>query len=178
MKDGQTVGIAIAIGLVAALLGHTVGVTPLVSGFLIAACFASRMQWGIIAFGASLVRDVVAGISPFTLVRLVGILVVLALLWRRPIRPRFSSLALSLAIASPAYHLALAVGDWITQICTQYPRSVDGLLASITASLPYFYRSFMGELLVIGVFAAGYALVGSSLLGRRQTTLSSSHREL
>ncbi len=172
MKDGRALQVAIAIGLVAAFLGHAVGVTPWLSGILIAACFVSRRQWGIIAFGASLVRDVVTGISLFTGVRLIGMLVVLTLLWRRPIRPRFSSLALSLAIASPAYHLVLAVGDWMTQICTRYPRNVDGLLASITTSLSYFYRSLTAEFLVVGVFAAGYALIGSSLLGRRPAVLS------
>jgi len=117
-----------------------------------------------------LARDLIVGVSWFTLVRLVGILAVIGIIWALRVRPSLKPLLLGVGLSSSAYHLVLAVGDWVTQACSTAPRTPQGLIATMTSSLPYFQRSLIAELLFTSVFLGAYALAGH-LLARRWPAL-------
>jgi hypothetical protein len=80
----------------------------------------------------------------------------------RLLRTRLSlpSLAISMALAATAYHLSLALGDWMTQTCSTQPHTMHGLLATLGSSLPHFQRAFVGEALWTGAFFGLYTLAG------------------
>lgn len=157
---GWSVGLAVVSGVLAAQFGHVVGVAPILAAILCGACFFRLRDVALIGFGAVLAHDVAGTLSAFTLVRLVGILGVIGVLRLVRVRPAPGPLALGLVLASPVYHVVLAVGDWVTQTCAKTPQTPAGLLQALAGSLLYFQRSFVVDVLVCGVFLSLYALAG------------------
>ena len=147
-------------GVVAGQFHGAVGIAPVLAGLLCASCFLRPRDVALVGIGAALVYDLCVGVSHFTLVRLVAMLSVIGVV--RLLRTRFSlpSLAIGTALASVAYHLSLAVGDWVTRTCSTQPHTMQGLLATIGSSLPYFQRSFVGEALWTMTFFGLYTLAG------------------
>lgn len=158
----MTVGLALALGagLLAGGLRHTVGTAPILAALLCAACFLRLRDVAIIGVVGMLVRDLAVGVSWFTLVRLIGILSVIGILAALRIRPTMKSLLVGLGVSAPAYHLTLAIGDWITHICSKEPWTPAGLIATLTSSLPYMQRSVLGELVFTSAFLGLYTLAG------------------
>lgn len=157
------VGLTVAAGVMAASFSHTLGTAPILGALLCAACFLRRRDVLVIGLGAMLIRDALTGFSLFTLVRVVAILGVIGVIWAIRVRPRWGSLLLGLALAAPAYHLALATGDWITQFCTKEAHTAAGLAATLMSSLPYIQRSLVSELLFTTAFVGLYTLSGSAI---------------
>lgn len=71
---GMSVILAVVCGMLAGQLRHAVGMAPMLAGLLCASCFLRRRDVAVVGIGALLVRDLIAGVSWFTLVRLLGIL--------------------------------------------------------------------------------------------------------
>ncbi len=163
---GLSVALFIVAGGIAAVFQHPVGIAPILGAIVCAACFFKRWELLAVAVGAMLFRDAIVGFSLFTLVRLVGILAVVGIIWAVRVRPSLGSLLLGVALTSPVYHLALAVGDWALQFCVKSPRTPEGLASSIASSLPYFQRVFVGEVLFASVFLALFTLSGSLVASR------------
>ena len=153
-------GLAVLCGMLARQWTHSVGVAPMLAGVLFAACFLRRRDVAIVGLGAMLVRDLLAGVGWFTLVRLCAMLGVIGILWAIRVRPSLRSLLLALGLSSPAYHLVLATGDWMTHTCSTAPFTPQGLFTTIASSLPYFQRSLIGDLLLTSAFLSLYTLAG------------------
>lgn len=154
-------GLLVVVGGLLAAAGHPWGLTPIVASILCAGCFLRRRDVVLVGLGAMLLRDVVAGLDAFTLVRLVAISgVVGVVLMLRP-RPRPVSLGTGLLLAAPVYHVILAAGDWATHYCTPYPRTFAGLRATLASAWPYMQRSFLNDLMFTAAFIGLYVLAGA-----------------
>ncbi len=151
-------------GVIAGQFHQAVGIAPMLASLLCASCFLRPRDLTLVGVSAALVYDLCVGVSYFTLVRVVAMLSVIGVV--RLLRTRFSlpSLALGIVLASIAYHLSLAVGDWVTQTCSTQPHTMRGLLATIGSSLPYFQRAFVGEALWTGAFLGLYTLAGYAVM--------------
>lgn len=157
---GMSVVLAVVCGVLAGHWRHTVGLAPMLAGLLCASCFLRRRDVAVVGIGAMLVHDLVAGISWFTLVRLIGIVGVIGIVWALRVRPSLKSLLLGLGLSSSAYHVVLAVGDVVTQTCTKAPLTFQGLVSTVTSSLPYFQRSLLADLVFTSAFLLVYTLAG------------------
>lgn len=157
---GITVGFGLLAGMLASQLEHVVGTAPILGALLCAACFLRKRDLLIIGVVAMLTRDVVTGLSWFTLVRLASVLSVIGVIAALHVRPSVKSLLLGLGISAPVYHLTLAIGDWITHTCSKEPWTTTGLANTLAGSLPYVQRSMLGELMCTGAFLGLYALAG------------------
>ncbi len=167
MKDRRWIWVALLIGLSSGIAGpfhQGFGAAPVLAAVLWAACFLKPGPLFGVGVGGMLVRDLLLGLSVFTLVRVVGIALVALIFLTLRIRPAVRPLLIGLLVAAPAFHLALAVGDWLTGTCALYPKTAEGLLLSIRGSIPYFQRSFFGDFLFTALFLAAYFLVSYSLL--------------
>ncbi len=169
----MTIGLALALsaGLIAGGLSHAVGSAPMLGALLCAACFLRRRDVVLVGLVGMVTRDLVLGVSAFTLVRVAAILSVAGMLAAVRVRPTAKSLLLGLAMSAPVYHLTLAVGDWLTRTCSKEPLTDAGLLATLADSLPYVQRSLLGELAFTGAFLAVYTLAGY-LVTRRWPALA------
>ena len=154
-------------GLIAGRFSHPFGVAPILGALLCAACFLRPKELFVVGLGGVLVRDLLLGIGPFTLVRLLGMALVVGLLVQLRIRPTVRSLWTGLVVSSPIFHLALAVGDWWTGTCAVVPKTPQGLLVSVASSLPYFQRCFIGDLLFTGFFLGLCGMAAYGLFGLR-----------
>lgn len=151
---------AVVAGILASQFTHAVGAAPILAALLCAACFLRKRDVALIGIVAMLTRDVLVGVSWFTIVRVLAVISVVGIVrWLR-VRPTFPSLFTGLMSAAPAYHLTLSVGDWVTHTCSTAPWTWQGLLATIQTSLPYFYRSFFGDVVVTGAFLGLYTFAG------------------
>ena len=162
-----TAMLTLACGIVAGQFHHQVGVAPILGAILCAACLLRPRDLFVVGVGGMLIRDLLMGFSLFTVVRVVAMaLVVLAVVTLR-VRPTVRSLLIGLLVSSPIFHLTLAVGDWMTGTCGIWPKTPAGLTSAVATSLPYFQRSFIGDLLFTSIFLAAYALATYALTGRR-----------
>ena len=164
--------LVLACGLIAAQFNHALGVAPILGAILCAACFLRARELWIVGLGGMLLRDLLLGLPLFTLVRLAGMALVVAAIVALRVRPNLRSLALGLIIASPLFHLALAVGDWATGTCGIWPRNPQGLAAAVTSAWPYFQRSLVGDLLFSSLFLSLYTLGAYAWMGLRSRTAS------
>ena len=156
------IGLALALsaGLIAGGLQHTVGAAPILAALLCAACFLRARDVALIGLVGVLACDLVAGLSWFTLVRIIGVLSVIGIVTALRVRPSMKSLLAGLVVSAPTYHLVLAVGDWVTHTCSQEPWTPAGFVNTLASSVPYFQRSFAGELVFTSTFLGLYALAG------------------
>jgi len=162
----------LACGFIAAGFQHPLGVAPILGAILCAACFVRPSQLWIVGLGGVLVRDSLLGLSPFTLVRLLGMAGVVAAVLALKVRPTLRSLMTGLVVASPIFHLTLAAGDWATGTCGIWPRTAQGLIRSVVGALPYFQRSFMGDLLFASFFLSLYTVAAYLWLGLKSRPVS------
>ena len=154
---------AVMIGMMAGQFSHAVGAAPILAALLCAACFLRKRDIVIVGLVAMLAHDLLVGFSWFTLVRLAAVLSVIGILAALRVRPTFKSLLTGLAISAPAYHLMLALGDWVTHTCSQEPRTPAGLVNTLASSLPYLQRSFVGDVVLTSAFLGLYTLAGYAL---------------
>lgn len=146
-------------GIIAGQFHGPFGVAPILGAILCAAFFLKPKQLFLIGLGGMVVRDLLMGLSLFTLVRLIAIALVVAVVVALKIRPTVRSLLVGLFTVSPIFHLTLAVGDWWTGTCSTFPKTGQGLLASIHGSLPYLERSLVGDTVFTALFLLGYTIV-------------------
>ena len=151
-------------GFIAGQFHHQFGVAPLLGAVLCAACFLRPRQLFLIGLGGILVRDALLGFSAFTLVRLIGMGLVVAVILALKVKPTFRSLFIGLLLSSSVFHLTLAMGDWWTGTCSVLPRTSQGLWVSIVGTFPYFERAFLGEILFASLFLGLYGLVAYRFL--------------
>lgn len=169
-----TVLLTLVCGFIAGELHHQLGVAPILGAILCAACFLRPRELFIVGLGGILVRDALIGFSTFTLVRLLGISLVVATILVIKVRPNLRSILAALAVSSPIFHLVLAVGDWWTGTCVVLPKTPQGLLASVTSALPYFQRSFIGDTLFASLFLAATTAAAYAFLGVKRHVFSRS----
>lgn len=167
-----TVLLTLACGLVAGQFHHQLGVAPILGALLCAACFLKPRELWSIGLGGMLVRDLMLGISWFTLVRLIGIALVVRAILALRVRPSLRSLLVGLLVSSPIFHLTLAIGDWVTGTCAIWARTPAGLLSSITSTWPYFQRSFVGDVLFASLFLSAYTLGAYLFFDLKEKALS------
>ena len=148
--------LTIACGIIAGKFHHVFGVAPILGAILCAVFFLRPKELLLIGWGGMLLRDAFLGYSAFTLVRLMGIAGVVGTVVVLRIKPSFRSLLIGLLVSSPVFHLTLAVGNWWTGTCGQFPKTLQGLGLSIASSFPYFQRSFLGDLAFTGLFVGLY----------------------
>ena len=171
---GATALLALACGLIAGQFHHVFGVAPILGAILCAACFLRPRDLFIVGLSGMLIRDFLLGYSAFTLVRLVAISLVVAVVVALKIRPALRSLLIGLLLSSPIFHLTLAMGGWLAGTCSVFPKTATGLRQTIVSALPYFQRSFIGDLLFASAFLSLYAMSVYTLLGWRPRTPSTS----
>ncbi|MBI3322309.1 MAG: hypothetical protein HYZ94_01335 [Candidatus Omnitrophica bacterium] len=151
-----------ASGIIAGQFHHTLGVAPILGAILCAALFLRPRELFIVGLGGILLRDLLMGLSPFTLVRLIGMALVVAAIIGLKVKPNLRSLLTALLVSSPVFHLALAVGNWAMGTCGDFARTPTGLFQSIAGSIPYFQRSFVGDVLFTSFFLGAYTLAAYS----------------
>lgn len=166
--------LTLACGLIAGQFHHQLGVAPILGAILCAACFLRPKELFIVGLGGILVRDLLTGLSAFTIVRLIGMSAVVAAILALKIRPTVRSLLTGLIVSSPIFHVVLAVGDWATGTCAILPKTTQGLLTAISGAVPYFQRSFIGDLLFTSLFLGAYVLAVYAFLGVSARTVHSS----
>lgn len=154
-------------GIIASQFHHQVGIAPVLAAILCAALFLRPRDLWLVGLGGMLLRDFLLGFSPFTLVRLAAIALVVLTVQRLQLRPTLRSLLTVLLVSSPVFHLTLAVGNWATNACGVWPKTVQGLWSSIATSGPYFQQSLIGDLLFTSLFLSLYSLATSGLVRRR-----------
>ncbi len=154
--------LTLACGIIAGQFHHTFGVAPILGAILCAAFFLRPRELFVVGLGGVLVRDLLMGFSLFTGVRLIGIALVVAAIVALKVRPNLRSILTGLLVSSPIFHLALAVGNWATGTCGDFARTPIGLFQSIVSSIPYFQRSFVGDVLFASLFLGAYTLAAYS----------------
>lgn len=164
--------LTVACGLIAGGFHHQLGVAPILGAVLCAACFLRPRELVVVGLGGILVRDAFLGLSSFTLFRLAGMGAVIGMILALKIRPTFKSLLTGLLLSSPIFHLALAVGDWATGTCAILPKTPQGLMQSIAGAVPYFQRSFIGDILFTSLFLSAYVLFAYAMLGMKGKAFS------
>lgn len=174
---GITVGFGLLAGTLASQLSHVVGTAPILGALLCAACFLRKRDLLIIGMVAMLTRDLITGVSWFTLVRLASVLSVIGIIAAFRVRLSVPSLLLGLGASAPVYYLTLAVGDWITHTCSKEPWTPTGLVNTLVSSLPYMQRSMLGELMLTTAFLALYTLAGYLVTLRWPTLIPQTSRE-
>lgn len=122
----------------------------------------------MVGLGGMILRDLILGLSLFTLVRLAAMALVILAVTALKLRPNFRSLLTGLLISTPVFHVALAAGDWVTGTCGQWAKTPAGFAAAIGSTLPYFQRSFVGDFLFTALFLAAYSAVLSKGLRRQE----------
>jgi hypothetical protein len=132
----------------------------MLAGILFAACFLRRRDAAVVALGAMLLRDAISGFSLFTMVRLAAMLGVVGVITALRLRPTLPSLGMGLLLSSPAYHLILSTGDWVTQTCTKTPLTMQGLAETLAGTAPYAQRAFVGDVLLTSLLVGLYTLAG------------------
>ena len=167
-----TGALTLVCGLIAAQFHHILGVAPILGAILCAACFLRPKELWVVGLGGVVIRDLLLGFSAFTLVRLVGMGLVVVAILALKVRPNFRSLMTGLLLSSPIFHLALAVGDWATGTCGIWPRTTQGLAGAVAGAFPYFQRSFIGDVLFASLFLALYSVAGILLIGWREQAVS------
>ena len=167
-----TILLVVACGLLAGQFHNLFGVAPILGAILCASCFLRPRELFFVGWGGILVRDLLVAVDIFTGVRLIAITGVVASVVALKVRPTFRSLATGLLVSSPIFHLTLATGDWLTGYCSGLPKTPQGLGAAIVTALPYFQRSFVGDLAFTSMFLSLYALAAYGLLGLRPQTQS------
>ena len=150
--------LTLACGIIAGQFHHTFGVAPILGAILCASFFLRPRDLVIVGLGGILVRDLLMGFSLFTAVRLAGIALVVAAIVALKVRPNLRSMLTGLLVSSPIFHLALAVGDWVTGTCTVWPKTPQGLAQAVVTAIPYFQRSFVGDVLFASLFLGAYTL--------------------
>ena len=148
----------LACGIIAGQFHHLFGVAPILGAILCAACFLRPKDLFAVGIGGMLIRDLLMGFSLFTAVRVAGIALVVLAVVALKVRPTLRSLLAGLLVSSPIFHLALAVGDWATGTCGIWPKTPQGLAGSVASAIPYFQRSFVGDLLFTSLFLSAYSL--------------------
>ena len=148
----------LACGIIAGQFHHALGVAPILAAILCAACFLRPRDLFVVGVGGMLIRDLLMGFSLFTAVRVAGIAGVVLAVVALKIRPTLRSLLTGLLVSSPIFHLVLAVGDWATGTCGIWPKTPQGLASAVVSTLPYFQRSFVGDLLFTSLFLVAYSL--------------------
>lgn len=151
---------AVMAGLMAGQFSHAVGAAPILAALLCASCFLRRRDVVLVGLVSVLMRDLLVGVSWFTLVRVAAVLSVVGIIAALRVRPAMKSLLAGLALAAPVYHLMLAVGDWVTHTCSQEPWTTTGLANTLAGSLPYIQRSLVGDLVFTSAFLGLYTLTG------------------
>ena len=154
-------------GILASQFHHQVGIAPVLAAILCAALFLRSRDLWLVGLGGMLLRDVLLGFSPFTLVRLAAISVVILAIQRLQIRPTLRSLLTGLLVSSPLFHGVLAVGNWANNACGVWPKTAQGLWSSIATSWPYFQQSLVGDVLFTSFFLSVYSLATYGLAHRR-----------
>lgn len=139
-------------GLLAGLMSHPFGVAPILGAMLCASCFLRPRDLWIVGLGGIAIRDLLLGPSAFTLVRLVGVALVIGVILALKVRLTWRSVVTGLLIVAPIFHLVLAAGDWATGTCAGYPRTWDGLGRTVASAAPYFQQSFLTDLAFTGLF--------------------------
>lgn len=152
-----TAMLTLACGIIAGWFHHQLGVAPILGAILCAACFLRPGDLFIVGLGGMLLRDLMMGLSLFTLVRLGGMALVVLAVVALQVRPTVRSLLTGLLVSSPIFHLALAVGDWATGTCGIWQKTPQGLTGAVVSALPYFQRSFVGDILFSALFLAAYS---------------------
>ena len=160
-----TVLLMMACGFLAGQFHHVLGVAPILGAILCAACFLRPKELFLVGLGGILFRDLLLGFSTFTLVRLVGMAMVVGMILLLRVRPTLRSLFAGLLLSSPIFHLTLAVGDWLTGTCSILPKNAQGLWLTIVSAAPYFQRSFIGDIFFTSVFLSLYTLAAYTVLG-------------
>lgn len=160
--------LTLACGLIAGQFSHTFGVAPILGAILCAAFFLRPRELFLVGLGGMLVRDLLMGLSLFTLVRLAGIGLVVAAVVALKVRPSLRSLLTGLLVSSPIFHLVLAAGNWATGTCGDFTRTPVGLVQSMVSSLPYFQRSFVVDFLFTTLFLTAYSAILSRVLTPRR----------
>lgn len=163
---GVAIGFGVLAGAVASQWSHVIGSAPILAALLCAACVLRTRDLVIIGVVVMLTRDVVSGVSWFTLVRLAAILSVVGMLWIVRVRPTIKSLLIGLGTSSPVYHVVLTMGDWATQTCSKAPLTFQGLQETVASSLPYAGRSIVTDTVFAGAFLALYLLMGLLIASR------------
>ena len=172
----MTVVFTVGCGLLAAWLGHPVGIAPVVAGVVCAACFLRRRDVFVVALGAMLLHDALVGVSAFTFVRMAAIVSVAGVVCAWRAKPRLISALGGILLAAPIYHLILIVGDWATQTCAPYARTFAGLASAMSSSWPYVQRVMLSDVLFTSLFVGCYTLAGAAMALRWPTLLPQSSR--
>lgn len=158
-----------ACGVLAGQFSHVVGIAPILGATVCASCFCRPRDLWVVALGGVVVRDLAAGVvGPFTLVRLVAMVLVVLTMRALRVRWTFSSVAAGLLVVAPVFHLALAVGDWATGFCAGYPRTPAGLWQTLVNAAPYAQRALAGDVLFAALFFGLSGVVTTGLQGRRR----------
>lgn len=154
--------LTLACGIIAGRFHHTFGVAPILGAILCAAFFLRPRELFMVGLGGILVRDLLMGFSLFTPVRLAGIALVVVAIVALKVRPNLRSILAGLLVSSPVFHLTLAAGNWATGTCGGFARTPGGLVQSVVSSVPYFQRSFVGDVLFASFFLGAYTLAAYS----------------
>ncbi len=157
-----TAMLTLACGIIAGQFHHQLGVAPILGAILCAACFLRPRDLFAVGVGGMLIRDLLMGFSLFTVVRVIAMALVVLGVVALKVRPTVRSLLTGLLISSPIFQLALAAGDWATGTCGVWPKTAQGLTSAIVSALPYFQRSFAGDLLFTSLFLSVYSLAAFS----------------
>ncbi len=157
--------VALLAGAIAGWFPHAVGAAPLLAVLIWGTGVLRPRAVLFAALGAVLVRDAIVGLGMFTLVRLAAVAGALALLWAARLRPTWPSRAIGAALSAPAYYVILSIGDWLTQMCAQQPRTLAGFTEALSTAWPYLQRSWFVDMAItiafVGVYTLGAIAVGA-----------------
>lgn len=163
-RRAATVGALIAAAAASRLLPHPPNFTPLAAMALLSgACLPSGSAALAVPLAAMLASDLVIGLHdqmPGVYLSF-ALTVLLGRLLRRRRRP--VAVALASAAASVLFFLLTNLGVWARGVL--YPPTLEGLASCYVAAVPFFRRTFLGDLLYVAALFGGLALLERARIG-------------
>jgi hypothetical protein len=141
------------------LIPHPWNLTPITAmGLFAGAQFSSKRTAYALPIAAVLVSNLVLG-GMYVTLPLVLASFALTVFLGTQLRERRDVLSIaSAAVASSVIFFVLTnAGHWA--LATDYPKNSVGFVACMTAAIPFFRNTLLGDLLFTGVFFGGFALL-------------------
>lgn len=149
------------------LMPHLPNVSPVAAMALFGgACFTDKRLAFIVPFLAMLFSDLILGFHHTMLYVYTGFgLTVMIGIWLQ-YHMKVVNIAMAAVASSLLFFLLTNFGVWFTS--SLYPASMQGLVQTYIAGIPFFQNSLIGNLVFTAMIFSGYALLKNSVRILRQ----------
>lgn len=157
----------VSVGVLGRLLPHVWNFAPIVAIGLFSGSYLGRNFAFIVPVLAMFLGDIFLGFYSWQINITVYLAMALSGAIGLVIRSRKNPVSISVASISGSTLFFLMTNAAVWYFGTMYDPSIDGLIASYNAGLPFFRNALAGDLFYTGVFFGAFEAVSHLFLARR-----------